>query len=203
MEAQRFETRQTKSACDSRRSAGAADRAEHNLVLTSRLPAAVAIFDVIAGCDPADPVTAASQGKRADSYLRFLDTDGARLCVVHQLFTSEDADPGAMARIGPQRERFSPPRASGRCRFGEGTFASTPRERARCAESGHSGVTDRAWHQATGALWRTGRPACRGTAGPWCLTAADGGRARRSPAPVFRSRAAAAPALRRREDRKR
>jgi hypothetical protein len=29
-----------------------------------------------------------------------------------------------MARIGPQRERFSPPRASGRCRFGEGTFAS-------------------------------------------------------------------------------
>jgi hypothetical protein len=34
--------------------------------------------------------------------------------VVHQLFTSEDADPGAMARIGPQRERFSPPRASGR-----------------------------------------------------------------------------------------
>jgi hypothetical protein len=93
--------RQTKSACDSRRSAGAADRAEHNLVLTSRLPAAVAIFDVIAGCDPADPVIAASQGKWADSYLRFLDKDGAhgaRLGVVHQLFTSEDADPGAMAR---------------------------------------------------------------------------------------------------------
>jgi hypothetical protein len=85
----------------------------------------VAIFDVIAGCDPADPVTAASQGKRADSHLRFLDKDGARLGVVHQLFTSEDADPGAMARIGPQRERFPPPRASGRCRFGEGTFAST------------------------------------------------------------------------------
>jgi amidase len=61
----------------------------------------VAIFDVIADCDPADPVTAASQGKRADSYLRFLDKDGARgarLAVVHQLFTSEDADPGAMAR---------------------------------------------------------------------------------------------------------
>ena len=109
----------------SRRSADAAGREEHNLILTARLPAAVAIFDVIASCDPADPVTAASQGKRADSYLRFLDTDGARLCVVHQLATSEDADPGAMARIGPQRERFSPPRASGRCRFGEGTFAST------------------------------------------------------------------------------
>ena len=88
----------------------------------------MAIFDVIAGCDPADPVTAASQGKRSDSYLRFLDKDGARgarLGVVHQLFTSEDADPGAMARIGPQRERFSSPRASGRRRFGEGTFAST------------------------------------------------------------------------------
>ena len=88
----------------------------------------MAIFDVIAGCDPADPVIAASQGKWAESYLRFLDKDGAhgaRLGVVHQLFTSEDADPGAMARIGPQRERFSPPTASGRCRFGEGTFAST------------------------------------------------------------------------------
>jgi hypothetical protein len=112
----------------SRRSAGAAGRAEHNLVLTPRLPAAVAIFDVIVGRDPADPVTAASQGKRADSYLRFLDKDGARgarLGVVHQLFTSEDADPGAMARIGPQRKWFSPPRARGRCPFGEGTFAST------------------------------------------------------------------------------
>ena len=77
---------------------------------------------MIADCDPADPVTAASQGKRADSYLRFLDKDGARgarLGVVHQLFTSEDADPGAMARIGPQRERFSLPRANARCRFGQ------------------------------------------------------------------------------------
>ena len=112
----------------SRRSADAAGREEHNLVLTARLPAAVAIFDVIAGSDPADPVTAASQGKRADSYRSFLDKDGARgaqLGVAHQLFTSEDADPGAMARIGPQRERFSPPRASDRCRLGEGTFAST------------------------------------------------------------------------------
>ena len=46
-------------------------------VLTARLPAAVAIFDVIAGYDLADPVTAASQGKRANSYLRVLDKDGA------------------------------------------------------------------------------------------------------------------------------
>ena len=55
-----------------------AGREKHNLFLTAGLPAAVAIFDVIAGCDPADPVTAASQGKRADSYLRVLDKDGAR-----------------------------------------------------------------------------------------------------------------------------
>ena len=73
---------------------------------------AVAIFDVIAGCDPADRVTAASQGKRADSYLRFLDKDGARLGVVHQLFTSEDADPDAMARIGPPPRCGSRPRRS-------------------------------------------------------------------------------------------
>jgi hypothetical protein len=109
----------------SRRSADAAGREEHNLVLTARLPAAGAIFDVIDGCDPADP---GHRGKRADSYLGFLDKadkDGARLGVVHQLFTSEDADPGTMARIGPQRERFSLPRASGRCRFGERRFAST------------------------------------------------------------------------------
>ena len=52
------------------------------------------IFDVIAGYDP---VTAASQGKRADSYLRFLDKDGARRGVVRQLFTPENADPAIRA----------------------------------------------------------------------------------------------------------
>jgi amidase len=63
---------------------------------------AVAIFDVIAGYDPADPVTAASQGKRADSYLAFLDKDGVRgmrLGVVRQLFTSENTDPEVMKRM--------------------------------------------------------------------------------------------------------
>jgi hypothetical protein len=83
----------------SRRSADAVGREEHNLVLTARLPTAVAIFDVIASCDPADPVTAASQGKRADRYLRFLDTDGARgvrLGVVHQLFTCRSGHDGAL-----------------------------------------------------------------------------------------------------------
>ena len=122
---QRFETRQTKSACD--RGAQPMRPAARSTTLFSRHGCRPPWRSSTRspGNDPADPVTAASQGKRADSYLRFLDTDGARLCVVHQLFTSEDADPGAMARIGPQRERFSPPRASGRCRFGEGTFAST------------------------------------------------------------------------------
>ena len=117
---------------------------EHNLVLTSRLPPAVAIFDVIAGCDPADPVIAASQGKWAGSYLRFRDKDGAhgaRLGVVHQLFTSEDADPGAMARAlvrnvsGSRRQG-----ASGRCRFGERDVRQHPRERARCAEDRDRGT---------------------------------------------------------------
>jgi Asp-tRNA(Asn)/Glu-tRNA(Gln) amidotransferase A subunit family amidase len=37
---------------------------------------AVAVFDVIAGYDPSDPLTAASQGKRADSYVAFLDIIG-------------------------------------------------------------------------------------------------------------------------------
>ena len=57
---------------------------------------AVAVFDIIAGCDPADPVTAASQGKRPDSYLKFLDADGlkgSRVGVLRQLFIGPDTDP--------------------------------------------------------------------------------------------------------------
>src|SRR5690348_4710567 len=63
---------------------------------------AVAIFDVIAGYDPADPVTAASQGKRADSYVAFLDKDGVRgkrLGAVRQLFTPQNTDPEVMKRM--------------------------------------------------------------------------------------------------------
>ncbi len=63
---------------------------------------AVAIFDVIAGYDPADPVTGASQGKRADSYMKFLDKDGVRgmrLGVVRQLFTPPNTDPDVMKRM--------------------------------------------------------------------------------------------------------
>ena len=109
----------------SRRSAVAAGRQEHNLVLTR-------------GCRCRSDLRRdrrlrsgrsghrSSQGKGPDSHPRFLDKEGARgagLGVVHQLFTSKDADPGVMAPIGPQRERFPPPRANGRCRFGQGTFA--------------------------------------------------------------------------------
>jgi len=57
---------------------------------------AVAIFDVIAGYDPADPVTAAAQGKRPESYLGFLDRNGlkgARAGAVGQLFKGPDSDP--------------------------------------------------------------------------------------------------------------
>src|SRR5262245_346451 len=63
---------------------------------------AVAIFDVIAGYDPADAVTAASQGKRPDSYLQFLVKDGVqgvRLGVVRQLFTPPNTDSEVMKRM--------------------------------------------------------------------------------------------------------
>src|ERR1700722_3153735 len=56
---------------------------------------AVAVFDVIAGSDPDDPVTAPAQGKRPYSYLDSLDKDGlkgARIGVVRQLFAGPDPD---------------------------------------------------------------------------------------------------------------
>jgi Asp-tRNA(Asn)/Glu-tRNA(Gln) amidotransferase A subunit family amidase len=63
---------------------------------------AVALFDVIAGYDPADAVTAASQGKRPDSYLQFLVKEGVqgmRLGVVRQLFMPQNTDPEVMQRM--------------------------------------------------------------------------------------------------------
>jgi amidase len=57
---------------------------------------AVAVFDVIAGTDSADPVTASAQGRRPDSYLSALDKEGlkgARLGVVRQLFAGPESDP--------------------------------------------------------------------------------------------------------------
>src|SRR5215471_17232631 len=63
---------------------------------------AVAVFDLIAGYDPADPVTEAAQGKRPDSYLKFLDPNGlrgARIGVLRQLFMGPDTDPEIVKRL--------------------------------------------------------------------------------------------------------
>ena len=57
---------------------------------------AVAVFDVIAGYDPGDPVTTAAQDRRPDSYLTFLDRNGlkgARIGVLRQLFMGPETDP--------------------------------------------------------------------------------------------------------------
>jgi amidase len=57
---------------------------------------AVAVFNVIAGTDPADPATAPAQGRRAENYLAALDKDGlkaARIGVLRQLFSEPEADP--------------------------------------------------------------------------------------------------------------
>jgi Asp-tRNA(Asn)/Glu-tRNA(Gln) amidotransferase A subunit family amidase len=60
---------------------------------------AVAVFDVIAGSDPADVVTASAQERRPASYLSALDKDGlmgARIGVVRQLLAGPDPDPEVM-----------------------------------------------------------------------------------------------------------
>jgi Asp-tRNA(Asn)/Glu-tRNA(Gln) amidotransferase A subunit family amidase len=57
---------------------------------------AVAIFQVIAGEDGADTVTARSRGKRATDYNAYLKRDalkGARIGVLHQAYDRESADP--------------------------------------------------------------------------------------------------------------
>src|SRR6266567_479519 len=57
---------------------------------------AVAIFDVIAGTDPDDPVTAPADSRRPASYLNALDPDGlkgARIAVVRQFVADPGADP--------------------------------------------------------------------------------------------------------------
>jgi len=61
---------------------------------------AVRILDVIAGSDPADPVTAEADGRRSPSYLGHLRGDGlqgARIGVVRQLSDTDTADPEIMA----------------------------------------------------------------------------------------------------------
>ncbi len=63
---------------------------------------AVAVFDVIAGYDPADPVTAESRGHVAERYADFLDPDaldGTRLGVMRQWSNREGADPEVLERF--------------------------------------------------------------------------------------------------------
>jgi len=63
---------------------------------------AVAVFDVIAGHDPGDPVTAAGQQHRAEHYTDFLDVDalnGARIGVMRQWSNREGADDEVLQRF--------------------------------------------------------------------------------------------------------
>ena len=63
---------------------------------------AVAVFDVIAGYDPGDPVTAVSQRHRAEHYTDFLDADalnGARVGVMRQWSNRDGADDEVLQRF--------------------------------------------------------------------------------------------------------
>jgi Asp-tRNA(Asn)/Glu-tRNA(Gln) amidotransferase A subunit family amidase len=63
---------------------------------------AVAVFDVIAGYDSADPVTASARDRRAERYTDFLLDDGlagARIGVVRQISNTETADPEILQRF--------------------------------------------------------------------------------------------------------
>ncbi len=63
--------------------------------MTRTVEDAVRIFDVIAGSDPADPVTAEADGRRPSSYLDALSLDirGMRIGVAGQIAYTESADP--------------------------------------------------------------------------------------------------------------
>ena len=63
---------------------------------------AVAVFDVIAGHDPADPVTVGSVEHRSLDYTKYLDANalrGARLGVMRQWSNREGADEGVIERF--------------------------------------------------------------------------------------------------------
>jgi Asp-tRNA(Asn)/Glu-tRNA(Gln) amidotransferase A subunit family amidase len=63
---------------------------------------AVAVFDVIAGYDPADPVTEAARERRAARYADYLLADGlkgARIGVLRQLSNTDTADPEIVQRF--------------------------------------------------------------------------------------------------------
>jgi len=69
--------------------------------MTRSVEDAVRVFDVLAGSDPADAVTAEADGRRASSYLDALSTDirGMRLGVAGQLAYTETADPEIIRRF--------------------------------------------------------------------------------------------------------
>jgi amidase len=69
--------------------------------MTRTVEDAVRVFDVIAGTDPADPVTAEADARRPESYLDFLQTDleGLRIGVVGQIAYTRTADPEVVARF--------------------------------------------------------------------------------------------------------
>jgi Asp-tRNA(Asn)/Glu-tRNA(Gln) amidotransferase A subunit family amidase len=57
---------------------------------------AVQVFEVIAGYDPADPVTASSRDNKSEGYTQYLTRDGlrgARIGVLRQISNKETADP--------------------------------------------------------------------------------------------------------------
>ncbi len=63
---------------------------------------AVAVFDVIAGYDPADPVTEAARTRKAARYADYLLADGlrgARIGVLRQLSNTDTADPEVLQRF--------------------------------------------------------------------------------------------------------
>ena len=69
--------------------------------MTRTVEDAVRVFDVIAGTDPADPVTAEADARRPESYLDYLRTglEGVRIGVARQLAYTESADPEVLVHF--------------------------------------------------------------------------------------------------------
>jgi Asp-tRNA(Asn)/Glu-tRNA(Gln) amidotransferase A subunit family amidase len=69
--------------------------------MTRTVEDAVRVFDVIAGTDPADPVTAEADARRPESYLELLvdDLRDVRIGVAGQLAFTETADPEILIRF--------------------------------------------------------------------------------------------------------
>ncbi|NIP81710.1 MAG: amidase, partial [Gemmatimonadetes bacterium] len=70
---------------------------------------AARVLDVIAGPDPADPVTLASRGRVPPTYTAFLDRDGmraARIGVLRQISAEETADPAVIRRLDAALDLF-------------------------------------------------------------------------------------------------